>query len=911
MTYVDRFATIEEHSPKVWGNGQWRDTDEHYDNGVQPTKIVRTAMGFHYEGTHNHRMRVAREGRIQWVRTDEMVVGDRILIDRSVRWHTAPENVEPIEAYALGLMIGDGSYHKSTHLRFATIDEELIHPLNMGTGMRFRQCGDVVHWNAYGKEDIVDWREYWGLKPVKTIDKVLPPKMLAASRKAMSACIRGIFDTDGTLQVSTEKGGTSVGVSLTNTSRRLIEQIHYILLHYGIVGRLSSRDRSEKWNRVYELLITGKDVVTFYEQIGFGLSRKSKLLESGLEAKLRFMSNGDGVPFVKDAMWKVSSENRIRRGFATKASGMVSASKIKKRKLITHDMVSYFLEVYGHIRSDEVDLVKSLGNPDVYYDEIVSIEDSRCHTFDIHVPDGHEYCAGGFFSHNTKIRGQRAHDILADEHASIPWEIYETVVRGFGVVELEPVEKVKRKAEIRVLKKEGLWTEQMADNERSRVIGNQSVISGTGYYQFNHLYEYWKRYKATVESRGDPKLLQAVYPNGVDDKFDYRDYSVIRLPVDLLPEGFMDEKQVAHSRQNHNLSVFLNEFGACFASDSNGFFKRSLIESCVTKDPIVIDGERVQFRATNRGLPDGHYVYGIDPASEHDRFSIVILEVHPSHRRIVYCWTTTRAEYQNRIKAGLCKEYDFYGFCARKIRELMRIFPCEHIAMDSQGGGVAVAEALHDPDKMEKGDKPIWPIASDHPLSDGKERDSDAYEGLHILELVSFARSEWVSEANHGMRKDFEDHVLLFPEYDTALLAVAMEEDQNAGRIYDTLEDAVAEVEEIKEELATIVHTQTSTSFRDRWDTPEIKLPGSRKGRLRKDRYSALLMANMAARRLNRQFTGPDYAAHGGFVNGEFYAPQGQPGNRMYVSGPDWFVRGVEGDMHGYGWVVRDDGVPG
>jgi hypothetical protein len=132
----------------------------------------------------------------------------------------------------------------------------------------------------------------------------------------------------------------------------------------------------------------------------------------------------------------------------------------------------------------------------------------------------------------------------------------------------------------------------------------------------------------------------------------------------------------------------------------------------------------------------------------------------------------------------------------------MKSFPCEHIALDSQGGGVAVAEALHDNDKLEKGEVPLWPITSDHPLSDGKERPSDAYPGGHIIELVNFARSEWTSDANHGMRKDFEDKALLFPEFDSLLLEMAAEEDGNHKRIYDTLEDAVKEVEDLKDEFA-------------------------------------------------------------------------------------------------------------
>lgn len=512
-----------------------------------------------------------------------------------------------------------------------------------------------------------------------------------------------------------------------------------------------------------------------------------------------------------------------------------------------------------------------------------------------------------------KIRGERANDVISDEHASVPPETFETVVAGFGVVEIAPVVNVKEHARIRVLKRHRLWTPEMEQEHRLRV-GNQTIIAGTASYQFNHFYTYWRRWKGYIESKGDPrKLLEIFRRDGKDEippNFDWRDYSIIRLPVELLPEGFMDAKQIARSKATQHTGTFQNEFSAVYSGDSNGFYKRSLVESCVTSKPIIVNGEPVQFRATTKGDEKSHYIYGIDPASEHDRFSIVILEVYPSHRRIVYCWTTTRQEFRARVDKNLTTEGDFYGFCARKIRDLMRAFPCEHIAMDSQGGGVAVAEALADPDKLHRGEQPLWQIAADHPLSDGKERESDTYAGLHIIELVNFARAEWTSEANHGMRKDFEDKVLLFPEYDPGVLAIAMEDDSRVNRIYDTLEDAVTEVEEIKEELATIIHTQTPGSFRDHWDTPEVKTEGSKKGRLRKDRYSALLMANAAARRLNRMREQAEVAPWGGFVNNRYsVAPPAPASKRMYASAPDWFASGVEGNREGYGWVVRRDGV--
>ena len=50
----------------------------------------------------------------------------------------------------------------------------------------------------------------------------------------------------------------------------------------------------------------------------------------------------------------------------------------------------------------------------------------------------------------------------------------------------------------------------------------------------------------------------------------------------------------------------------------------------------------------------------------------------------------------------------------------MKLFPCIHIAMDAQGGGVAVMESMHDKDKIKEGEVPIWPT-----IDRNKPKDTD------------------------------------------------------------------------------------------------------------------------------------------------------------------------------------------
>jgi len=63
-----------------------------------------------------------------------------------------------------------------------------------------------------------------------------------------------------------------------------------------------------------------------------------------------------------------------------------------------------------------------------------------------------------------------------------------------------------------------------------------------------------------------------------------------------------------------------------------------------------------------RGNPTKYYVYGIDPASEVDRFSIVVLEINEFHSRVVYAWSTTKKEFRQQRSLGQTHEHDFYSF---------------------------------------------------------------------------------------------------------------------------------------------------------------------------------------------------------------------------------------------------------
>ena len=452
------------------------------------------------------------------------------------------------------------------------------------------------------------------------------------------------------------------------------------------------------------------------------------------------------------------------------------------------------------------------------------------------------------------IRGYRSNDTLADEFSSQSAEIFETVIAGFSSVSQDPVQNTKDAAALAFLKSINQPTDVVKRDDFNK--DNQITITGSAYYYFNHFAQYWEKWKSIIHSKGDRERLNEIFKGDIPEGFNWEDYCVIRIPYQLLPIGFMSDANIARSKAIMTTGIFQMEFGACFSKDSNGFFKASSIENATAnKDnniKLPSSEEYIIFDAKVKGDPDKEYVFGVDPASEVDNFSVVIIELGIDHNRVVYCWTTNSKKFKKKLQKGLIDNRDYYGFCCRKIRNLMKDFNCVHVALDAQGGGKAVYEAFHDEKNMESGEVALWEV-----IESGKKKDSDGEAGKHVIQLAQFSNYEYISSANHNLKKDIEDKTLLFSRYSAALLsfedAIAGidEDDLEDTSIYDTLEDCIIELQELKTELAQIVVT-TTASGRERWDTPETKISGSRKGRSRKDRYSALLIANASARKRMR-----------------------------------------------------------
>lgn len=787
---------------------------------------ITTVGGYTLKCSEFHKI-MTRDG---WKKGMELTGDDYVSLDSNSYFPESYYKYEDIVldenlAWTIGVMIAEGHIAKRNEIAITNTDYTLIQRIKDKTNWPWHEYYKPAYVDKRGfnckeswtiKHTCTDFREKlykMGLDYTIHRDKKIPKCILQSPQSVVVAFLAGLFEGDGTAFVNTEKYKLkTIIMAYYSTSYELCHHIQILLLKFGIYTALTKRKSNLSSKDQWMLRINGEN--------GYNLYKLLDIAKWHIDvSKIKYREKKPSIIQRKDS----NGTKYILSTWVGNKSVYIGTYKSQESCQIAFD--EFWKTQRRAVRIKEV---KKLSHQEVLYD--------------FHIPQSHSFIGNGFVNHNC------------DEFDAINKEVFETVIVGFGAVSSTPVDSMKVEAQKDAVKRLGLKYTVL--EKEGGVKANQTIIAGTAGYEFNHFCQYWRKWKAIIHSGGSEKELAQLFGGRVPKDLNWKDYCVIRVPIELIPRGFMDPSQIARSRVTLHSGIFDMEYSAVFSKDSTGFFKRTLIESCVASpnNNILKKNKTIVYYPLVEGEKGAKYVFGIDPASEVDKFSIVVLEQSKEYRKIVYCWTTDKKEHRERLRLGITSETTFHEFCTKKIRELVKLFPCDRIAIDSQGGGHNIVDCLGDTKRLQYGESPLLPI-----INPEKPADTDGMPGIHIIELVNFADAKWVAEANNTLRLDFESKNCLFPFKDSVNVAIAMGEKELSGNLYDTMEDNIFDIEELKNELSYIVQTKTA-SGRDKWDTPETKMPGTHKGRLRKDRYSALLMANMAARTMSNAKGPLDYS---------------------------------------------------
>jgi len=365
--------------------------------GIKPVYELTTRAGLKIRATENHPFRQLHG----WTQLKDLKPGDRIAVAREIPvFGKTP--LPDWEAILLGLMISEGQCKTPGHSPiFSTGDAvlaELLKKCVQDGGL-----GEVTFNGKYGYRLVNNagrggkpeynrankWLLDYGLN-VKADGKFVPQAIFMSPRESTRLFLRALFSGDGGVYRSNE----SFFVEYYSKSRRLIEDVHHLLLRFGIFSLIREKITAIGTD-AYRIQITDREQIQrFSSEIGFWpksikqIRLEDEILPAFVESPIRLRSNFDTLP---RAAWALMKNAVANAGVSLRGLGV---------RTTPTQSLPYTLASKVVLATADEDLSLLINGP--VWDVVVGIQPlGDEEVFDLSVPNVHNFIANDLVVHNS------------------------------------------------------------------------------------------------------------------------------------------------------------------------------------------------------------------------------------------------------------------------------------------------------------------------------------------------------------------------------------------------------------------------------------------------------------------------------------------------------------------------------
>lgn len=390
-----------------------------FRNGVRPVFRVTTRLGRRIDATANHPL-LTLDG---WREVAELGPGTRIAVPRTLPRNPASTQMPDHELVMLAALIADGNLTQRTP-RFcfgtgsAVLSEVERAAERFGCRLQHSATSNGTATISAGRgsprNPVTELFKRHGLWGLKSGAKFVPDAIFALDDDAIARFLAVLWGCDGHVHV-TERLRQ---VGYTTISERLARDVQHLLLRLGVVGKTRTLRRDVYLGTgtvAREVRVTGQESLRRFcggVAVVGKVAQTQRLLE-GLE-RAPVQTNVDTLSV------EVWPQVLAARGDRTWSAVSAATGRPVNHNwhVGTRGLSRPLLGELATATASEP--LRELAESDVWWDEIASIEPAgEQETFDITVPDLHNFVAGDLVVHNSALATNIAENAAVDHNRAV------------------------------------------------------------------------------------------------------------------------------------------------------------------------------------------------------------------------------------------------------------------------------------------------------------------------------------------------------------------------------------------------------------------------------------------------------------------------------------------------------------
>ncbi len=468
----------------------------------------------------------------------------------------------------------------------------------------------------------------------------------------------------------------------------------------------------------------------------------------------------------------------------------------------------------------------------------------------------------------NRLRGFRANVVILDEGLLIPQPTIDNVLKPFLFT--PSPDEITRKQRIREREDRLIATGKMKEEDRMKFKSYaKMIILSSASYSWESLFDLYKKYLGIIYKQDD-KAKALLSP--ADNKDDLAPEIIEDNPASYLVHQIswkvarpdLVEASVREEIESgmYSESTIKREYEAQFVQDSDGYFRAAKMEECTIKD-----GEEPCIEIV--GDPDSQYVLGIDQnvsdSETADHFAMCLLKIidKKTSDGTVKRIGLVVNQYAE-VAVGLREHIEYLYY-------ILTRFNVVYIGYDaSQGKSLGFINICNESELFKEKKVQLRHIAADFGKENYDEIIKQVQKGYNkgtgtIVQPQAF-HSDFQRAANEYLQACFDRQQVFFAakaRANGAIMAALRERDigpilRNHSSFTETLgtpgdkdEFIVTQdnlIDLVKKECA-LIEVKASALGNISYDIPShLKRASKTRHRIRKDSYSALLLANWCLR---------------------------------------------------------------